>query len=431
MRYNTNDLLILAGTSFGRQRLLQHARSRLRPVLQLVAAAHRSTLARHVRLTAVTGSFGKTTTATAIAVALGLPVTEKLSRNGLAGVPLALLGVRRNQAHAVVEVGIDRAGQMSRHSRMLQPDAAVITAVGSEHQSGLGSLETTQREKARILEGLRRPGLAILNGDDPRVRAMAGWTDARVVTYGLGPDNDVRASDVRLEWPHGTRFTLHADGATREVCLQLLGRTMVAPALAAVAVATNQGLALDDVIAALEELAPTPGRLQVVALPDQVRLIRDDTKASVETIHAAFDVLAEIPGRRILVLSESPEWPESLDALYRHLGRRMVDTLDAAIFVGDANERLAAYAREAGMPGGALHTVKPGVQAAIAALRGLMRPGDTILVKGRLYQRLERIALALQGETVNCDLAHCGMVLMRCATCPMRAAGWGEQRVLQ
>ena len=123
----------------------------------------------------------------------------------------------------MVEVGIDRVGQMSRQSRMLQPDVAVITAVGSEHQSGLGSLDTTQREKARLLEGLRRPGLAILNGDDPRVRAMAGWTDARVVTYGLGPGNDVRASGVRLEWPRGTRFTLHADGATRELCLQLLG----------------------------------------------------------------------------------------------------------------------------------------------------------------------------------------------------------------
>jgi UDP-N-acetylmuramoyl-tripeptide--D-alanyl-D-alanine ligase len=331
----------------------------------------------------------------------------------------------------VVEVGIDRVGQMSRQSRMLQPDVAVITAVGSEHQSGLGSLDTTQREKARLLEGLRRPGLAILNGDDPRVRAMAGWTDARVVTYGLGPGNDVRASDVRLDWPRGTRFTLHADGATREVRLQLLGRTMVAPALAAVAVATNQGLALDDVVAALEGLAPTPGRLQVVALPDQVRLIRDDTKASVETIHAAFDVLAEIPGRRLLVLSESPEWPESLEASYRRLGRRMADTLEAAIFVGDANERLAAYAREAGMPAEALHTVELGVKAAVAALRGLMRPGDTVLVKGRLYQRLERIALALQGEMVGCDLAHCGAVSLQCATCPMRVAGWGERRVLR
>jgi UDP-N-acetylmuramoyl-tripeptide--D-alanyl-D-alanine ligase len=332
----------------------------------------------------------------------------------------------------VVEVGIDRVGQMSRQSRMLQPDVAVITAVGSEHQSGLGSLDTTQREKARLLEGLRRPGLAILNGDDPRVRAMAGWTDARVVTYGLGPGNDVRASGVRLEWPRGTRFTLHADGATRELCLQLLGRTMVAPALAAVAVATNQGLALDDVVAALERLAPTPGRLQVVALPDQVRLIRDDTKASVETIHAAF-VLAEIPGRRLLVLSESPEWPESLEASYRCLGRRMADMLEAAIFVGDAHGRLAACAREAGMPGEALHTVEPGVKAAVAALRGLMRPGDTILVKRPLYQRLERIALALQGETVGCDLAHCGAVSvsLQCATCPMRVAGWGERRVLR
>jgi UDP-N-acetylmuramoyl-tripeptide--D-alanyl-D-alanine ligase len=434
MRYDARELLALAGTSVGRVRLGQRARLRLAPAFQLAAAAHRRTLARHVRLTAVTGSFGKTTTAGAIAAALGVSVTEevteRLVRNGLAGVPLAMLGVRRGQAHAVLEVGIDHAGQMSRHSRTLQPDVAVITAVGSEHQIGLGSLATTQREKACLLEGLRRPGLAVLNGDDPRVRAMAAWTDARVVTYGFGPDNDVRASDMRLDWPRGTRFTLHADGATREIRLQLLGRTMVAAALAAVAVATNQGRALDDVIVALEGLAPTAGRLQVVALPDQVTLVRDDTKCSVETIHAAVDVLADIPGRRILVLSESPTWPESLEASYRRLGERIADVFDAAVFIGDTHDRLAAHAREAGMPAPALHTVEPGVLAAIAALRMLIRPGDTVLVKGRLRQKLERIPLALQGETVSCDLLECRVATVRCATCRMRAAGWGERRIL-
>jgi UDP-N-acetylmuramoylalanine-D-glutamate ligase len=215
---------------------------------------------------------------------------------------------------------------------------------------------------------------------------------------------------------------------------------MVAPALAAVAVATNQGLALDDVVAALERLAPTPGRLQVVALPDQVRLIRDDTKASVETIHAAF-VLAEIPGRRLLVLSESPEWPESLEASYRCLGRRMADMLEAAIFVGDAHGRLAACAREAGMPGEALHTVEPGEGRRRGSARAHAarrhHPGQEATLPAprahRVYQRLERIALALQGETVGCDLAHCGAVSvsLQCATCPMRVAGWGERRVLR
>jgi UDP-N-acetylmuramyl pentapeptide synthase len=205
---------------------------------------------------------------------------------------------------------------------------------------------------------------------------------------------------------------------------------MVAAALAAVAVATNQGRALDDVIVALEGLAPTAGRLQVVALPDQVTLVRDDTKCSVETIHAAVDVLADIPGRRILVLSESPTWPESLEASYRRLGERIADVFDAAVFIGDTHDRLAAHAREAGMPAPALHTVEPGVLAAIAALRMLIRPGDTVLVKGRLRQKLERIPLALQGETVSCDLLECRVATVRCATCRMRAAGWGERRIL-
>ena len=252
------------------------------------------------------------------------------------------------------------------------------------------------------------------------------------MTYGLTAGMDVQASDVRLDWPHGTRFTLHAHGATREMRLKGLGRAMIAPALAAVAVATNEGRSLDDAVAALEELMPLPGRLQLVELADGIRMIRDDQKVSVETIHAAFDVLAEIPGRRMLGLGESPKWTDSLDPAYRELGKRMAEILDAVVFVGANNERLAAYASEAGMPKDALHRVEPGVHTIVAALRELMRPGDTILLKGYIYQRLERVALALQGQTIGCGLVHCELPCpWGCATCPVLATGWNQRRVLR
>jgi UDP-N-acetylmuramoyl-tripeptide--D-alanyl-D-alanine ligase len=428
MRYTADEILAFARNPIGRQRLLTTAQGRLGPVLRLAAAAHRRTLARNVRVVAVTGSFGKTSTAAAVAAALGLPVTPRLASNNMWGLPAALLGVGPHRTHAVIEVGVDRVGQMGRYSRMLRPDVAVVTGVGSEHQDRLGSLEATQREKARLMEGLRRPGLAVLNGDDPRVRAMAGWTEARVVTCGLGPANDVRAGDVRLDWPRGTRFTLHGLGPPREVRLRTLGQTAVRPALAALAVATGLGQPLDAAVAALARLEPFPGRLQPVALPDGAWAIRDDTKASLETIGAALDVLAEIPGRRFLVLSRPPPWPESLEPLARGIGRRMAELLAGVVLVGDGAERLRDLALEAGMPGEALHPVEAGARAAVASLRGLLRPGDTVLVKGRLYQKLERVALALAGEAVACDLVHCGVLGLACADCAMRTRGWGDGR---
>jgi UDP-N-acetylmuramoyl-tripeptide--D-alanyl-D-alanine ligase len=185
---------------------------------------------------------------------------------------------------------------------------------------------------------------------------------------------------------------------------------------------------LDAAAAALARLEPFPGRLQPVALPDGAWAIRDDTKASLETIGAALDVLAEIPGRRFLVLSRPPPWPEALEPLAQEIGRRMAELLAGVVLVGDGAERLRDLALEAGMPGEALHPVEGGARAAVASLRGLLRPGDTVLVKGRLYQKLERVALALAGEAVACDLAHCGAVGLACVDCAMRTRGWKDGR---
>jgi UDP-N-acetylmuramoyl-tripeptide--D-alanyl-D-alanine ligase len=342
-----------------------------------------------------------------------------------------VLRLRPGQRHAVVEVGIDAAGQMAIQADIVRPDVAVITGIGSEHQDALGSLETTQREKSRLLGGLRPRGLAVLNGDDPRVLAMVPPADARVVTYGFGPDNDIRASDIRLDWPNGTRFILHALGTTREVLVQLLGRSMVRAILAAVAVAASEGLPLDTVVSSLEQLRPANGRLQLLRLPSGINVIRDDGKASVETIHAAFDVLEQVPGRRLLVLSRSPTWPDSLEPDYRRVAQRMAQMLTAAILVGSDMDRLATWALEAGMAPAALHRSLPGVTDAIAILRQLVRPDDTVLLKGRLYQRLERVALGLEGRVVNCDLSHCELVPLRCETCPMLTKGWGDRRVVR
>ncbi len=152
-------------------------------------------------------------------------------------------------------------------------------------------------------------GTAILNGDDPNVMWMRGRTLARVITFGLGESCDVSASELRLDWPHGTRFRLRAFGQEREVRIRLLGRHMVYPALAAIAVSLLEGFPIDETLSRLESLPPTPGRMEPVELPSGVFVLRDDFKSTLETMDSALDLLAQIPARRIVLLGDVSEPP--------------------------------------------------------------------------------------------------------------------------
>jgi UDP-N-acetylmuramoyl-tripeptide--D-alanyl-D-alanine ligase len=208
MRYQARDLLWLAGSSLGRRQLQAHLYSRSQPLLEAAAGLHRRTFARGCRLVAVVGSFGKTTTTAALAAALETPILRAQGK-GMGRIAAAVLEIRPSQKRAILEIGIDRKGQMARHGAVARPDVVVVTAIGSEHSGSLGSLDQTRDEKAIILRHVRNGGIVVLNGDDPRVGAMATSTPARVLTFGFGADNDVRASGLHLDWPHGTRFDIH------------------------------------------------------------------------------------------------------------------------------------------------------------------------------------------------------------------------------
>jgi UDP-N-acetylmuramoyl-tripeptide--D-alanyl-D-alanine ligase len=410
-------------TPLGRRHLWLGGKNYLWPQLRPIASVHRRALARRARIVAVVGSYGKTTTTAAVCTALGLPVPVR-GDSTYANLALKLLRVRPWQRHAVFEVAIDGPGQMGPYAAMLRPDVAVVTSIGSEHHRSLGTLERAQAEKGRMVEGLRPGGTAVLNRDDPRVMAMAATTDARVVTFGFDSAADVRATEVRVDWPHGTRLALHVAGTVREVRLRLLGRVMVYPFLAAVAVAWAEGRPLDRAIADLEALPAQPGRLQLEPLPQGAWLIRDDFKASLETIEAALDVLAELPGRKTLVIGSVSEPPGSQGPLCRQLGRRFAQVASRVVVVGPMFQRYAAGATAAGLSRAALVDAKRDVRAAWEAVQADLGPGDIVLVKGRDTERLDRVALALQGRPVRCTIEFCDLRGVRCQTCPKLETGW-------
>jgi UDP-N-acetylmuramoyl-tripeptide--D-alanyl-D-alanine ligase len=265
----------------------------------------------------------------------------------------------------------------------------------------------------------------VLNGDDPHVRWMAEQTTARVVTFGFQPGNDVRASELALDWPHGTRFRLEVGAERRAGRVRLLGRHQVYAALAALAVSVVEGVELGLALDRLEALEPTPGRLEPVQLPSGAIVLRDDYKSSFETIEAALEVFREVPtARRLLVLGEIQEPPASVGDSYRRIGELAASAATRVLLIGSRDvRRYRTGLRRGGLAPEAVLWVQD-LPAAVEALRRELRAGDALLLKGTVTQRLERVLLQLEGRTVRCTVSRCPAVRIPCHACAMLERGW-------
>jgi UDP-N-acetylmuramyl pentapeptide synthase len=431
MRFRLRDLPAMLRTPAGRVHVRQGIAYRSWPLLSVLARLHRRTLARKTRVIAVSGSFGKSTTTRAITAALDLPEHDAMLFNAWFWIAYAVLRIRPGQHRAVIEVGISKPGQMKAYARTVKPDVAVITSIGSEHHRSLGTLEVTRAEKSWMLQVLPASGIAVLNGDDPNVMWMREKTRARVVTFGFGAACDVRADEVRLDWPRGTRVRLTAFGQERDVTVRLLGRHMIYPVLAALAVAHLEGFALDRVLPRLCDLAPTRGRMEPVLLPNGVTVLRDDFKSALETVHTALDVLAEIPVSRRLVLLGSVTEPRGAQRpIYQALGERVAGIASHLLVFSHDFEPLWSGARRGGMPRAAVTDAGRTVRDASLALGRLLQPGDVLLIKGRGPEKLDRVRLILEGREVRCDIRYCSFRTVECEDCAMLERGWGRDRVI-
>jgi UDP-N-acetylmuramoyl-tripeptide--D-alanyl-D-alanine ligase len=431
MLYRLRDVPAMLATPVGRMQVADGLLFRLWPLIWRGAWLYRRTFARGARTIVVVGSFGKSTTARAVAAAVGLPANPGIAQNAYASVAHALLRIRPSQPRAVIEVGIGGRGEMARYASLIRPDVVVVTAIGGEHARAIGTVEDIREEKSAMLRALPAAGTSVVNGDDPHAMWMATRTPARVVTYGFGDHCDVRAADVRLDWPEGTRLRVVAFGEERDAAVRLIGRHTVYPVLAAIAVARVEGLDLDVALERLRTLLPTPGRMQPAAVPGGVLLLLDEFKATIETVHAALDTFAEVPARRRIVLMGNLWDPPGDEALaYREVGGRIATMAAHLVVVGRGLADYGAGATAAGMPATAVHDGGSRPQQAAAVLSGLLQPGDVVLVKGSRGQMLDRVRLILEGRRVGCDIDLCDQRSMRCVECPMLEAGWGARRMI-
>ncbi|MGH7262589.1 MAG: UDP-N-acetylmuramoyl-tripeptide--D-alanyl-D-alanine ligase [Candidatus Rokuibacteriota bacterium] len=363
--------------------------------LARVAAFHRSRFA--VPLVAVTGSNGKTTTkemVAAILAALGPVLKSAASFNNQWGLPLTLLKLRSEHQAAVVELGANQRGEIAALAEVARPTVGIVTTVAAVHTEFFGSLEEVQREKGALVRAIPAEGRVILNGDDARVRAMAGEACCPVLFYGMSAEADVRAAGPIDEAVQGLSFTLEVGGARSLVRLPFAGRHNVLNALAAAAAGTALGLSLPEIVQGLERARPLKGRC-VWRRAGGVRILDDTYNANPAAVDAALAILARAQGAgRILVaLGDMLELGERAEAAHREAGCKVAQ-LGVAEFVGVG--LLARHAAEAARDAGLAesHHVET-TEGAVALLLKRLVPGDCLLVKGSRGMRMERVVDAL------------------------------------
>ena len=358
----------------------------------------------NVRVVGITGSTGKTIAKEMVADVLSRTssvLRNEGNLNSETGLPMTLLRLEPSHQVAVLEMSMYSEGEIARLAEIARPEVGVVLAVHPTHLQRAGSLEAIARAKAELPAALPADGLAVLNADDPRVVAMRSVTSARVLTFGLGPDADVRASEVESHGVDGTTFTLEAPWGRRRLHSATPGRHLVPHALAAATVAEHLGVPLDEVADALAAGSRADHRMAVVEATAGATIIDDTYNASPVSVAAALDFLGEsplAPGRaRYAVLGDMLELGPDEEQLHRQVGALAAGVADALVAVGERGRWIADGARAAGLR--RVTTARDADEAVLAVERDLAPGvGDLLLVKASRGIELDRLVAALTGQ---------------------------------
>jgi len=361
--------------------------------LQRLARAVRRSWGK--RVVAITGSAGKTTTKEAVAQVLSARFRVLKSQGNLNngfGLPLQLLRLEAEHEVAVIEMGMNHAGEIAALARIAEPDWAVVSNVAPVHLEYFpDGIEGIARAKYELIQALPPDGVAVLNCDDGRVARFGDGLGDRAVFYGTGECAAVRAVQIAEIGAEGVVFTVTAQGERASVQLHLLGRHNVHNALAAIAVGLRSGMTLAECAAALGELRAGDKRGEIVEWHG-AKVIHDSYNSNPRALDAMVDALLAMPAdRHIVVAGEMLELGPEGEALHRECGRRMAERgVDAVVGVRGL---AAALVEGVGSGTNALFVATP--EEAGAWLKANLRAGDAVLLKASRGVRLERALASL------------------------------------
>jgi UDP-N-acetylmuramoyl-tripeptide--D-alanyl-D-alanine ligase len=356
----------------------------------------------NVRVTAITGSSGKTTTKEMVASILeqqGLTLKNKGNFNNLIGLPLTLLQLEEHQRHAVLEMGMNRPGEIARLTEIADPDVGAITNVGMAHIEGLGDMEGVARAKTELIEKISLKSDVVLNGDDPLLLKTASRFNRKWLTFGLGERNDVRAGSIRNLGIEGISFDLLVRENSRHVRLKVPGLQNVLNALAAAAVSLCLETSFEQIVKGLGAFAGLKGRFTVISLPGGITLVDDTYNANPSSLKAALASIGSLVnegGKIIVCLGEMMELGDATAPEHRRAGRSVAE-LGTYYFLamGEHAHEMAKGAIDSGMPSHRVKVVEMHDEM-VTKIRGQMHEGDLVFIKGSRKMGLEKVVEGLE-----------------------------------
>ena len=347
-------------------------------------------------LIAVTGSNGKTTVKEMIAAILsehagaGRAYATPGNLNNDIGLPLTLLGLRAQHSCAVVELGMNHAGETAYLAGIAQPTVALVNNAQREHQEFMHSVEDVAHEHGAVFSALAADGVAVINADDTYAGYWRGvCAPRRVLDFGIERPAAVGGRYELRDF--GSEIALHAPEGEVPVSLQAAGVHNVRNALAAAAAAAAAGVGLVAIARGLASFQPVQGRLQKRNCKHGAIVLDDTYNANPDSVIAAIEVLARSAGRKFLVLGDMGEVGAHGAAFHAEIGRyARASGIDALYLLGESCTHVQAAFGEGARHYGDIGTL-------LAELEPDLAGGVTVLVKGSRFMRMERVVQALTG----------------------------------
>jgi len=365
--------------------------------LQTIAKFWRTKM--KLQVTGITGSVGKSTTKELVAEVLNQKFRTLKNAGNLnneIGLPLTILRMTEGHEQAVLEMGFYIPGEITLLCDIARPIVGVVTNIGTVHAERAGSQATIAQGKAELIQSLPVEGTAILNYDDPLVKAMEKDAKCRVISYGINPEADIWADHIIGEGLEGIRFHLHYKDEIFQIRVPLIGQHSVHTALRAAAVGLAQGLTWGEIIVGLRT---SRAQLRLVAVHTvSGALVLDDTyNASPESTLAALNLLEELEGRKIAVLGDMLELGPYTAEGHEKVGFRASEIVEELVVVGELGKLIGDAAHEAGLSMRHIHYFL-NTEETTEFLQTILAEGDVVLVKGSHGMRMDRIVSALESE---------------------------------
>ncbi len=354
------------------------------------------------KLVAITGSSGKTTVkemTAAIFQAGSKTLKNPGNHNNLIGLPVTLLRLEETHERAVIEMGMNRRGEIGRLTEIANPDAAAILNVGMAHLEGLGDMDGVAEAKTELIANASPGTKIIVNGDDALLMKHAEPFGRELFTFGMQEENRVQCRQLQNEGPKGIRFDLCWDEHTLPIRLSVAGIHNVKNALAAAAIALCLDTPAEHISEGLGMFRGIKGRFQSIALKGDILLIDDTYNANPSALKAAIDsALGLVPedGNFLVGIGDMLELGEAAVPAHREAGRRIARSGAARLFaMGKHAGDLKRGAVDAGMPANRV-VIAQTHEELVEKMIAKTGPKDVVFLKGSRRMRFEKISEGLK-----------------------------------